>query len=389
MTMVAPHEKKHPCFSPHARITVGRVHLPVAPRANTRLRYGAVDVSGKVLSPGEALNWLDATMCDGTDVGAVGITGPGEPLATPESTLETLRLVRESYPGMPLCLTTNGLHVADHAASLADLGLSHVTVEMHAVDPEVAARLYAWVRPGTRTVSLVQGVRMLLHAQVEAVTALKKAGLTVKVNTTIFQGINAAHVEEVARTASMLGADIMSIHPCNSNADEEDVVPGAELMNTVSELASRYMELMPAWEGCGRDLVGTTIPELSCETAFASRNTPGPSKTRPNVAVASAQGMDVDQHLGHARRFLIYGPREDGLPCLLGTRVAPEPGSGDARWKLLSDSLSDCFALLVNGAGQRPREILSASGLSLLVTDSNVDGMVDALYGGGRKKKKK
>ncbi len=387
MTHTAPHTPTHPCFGPETRRTVGRMHLPVAPRATTRLRYGATDMTGKVLSPREAVSWLDRTMRDGTDIGVVGITGPGEPLVTPELTLDTLRLVRESYPGMPLCLTTNGLHAAAHAKSLADLWLSHVTVEVHAVDPKVAEDIYAWVRPGTRTIPLAEGVRTLLNAQAEAIVALKDAGLTVKVNTTVFKGVNAAHVEEVAKAVSLLGADIMAVCPCSPEEGDEETAPGDELMRTAMDLAGRHMRLMTPWEGCGRDLVGTTIPELSRDPVFEAPGTPRPTPERPNVAVASSDGMDVDQHLGHASRLLIYGPREDGLPCLLGTRFAPEPGGGDARWKLLAERLSDCFVLLVSSAGERPRQVLSESGLGVLATDCNVEGMVDALYGGGKKKK--
>ncbi|WP_250645603.1 radical SAM protein [Salidesulfovibrio onnuriiensis] len=364
------------------------MHLPVAPRANSRIRYGASGMKSRVLSPGEALAWLGRTLDGGADIGVVGITGPGDPFAAPELTLETLELVRGAHPDMPLCVTTNGLNVADHARALADLGLSHVTVEVHAVDPKVAENIYAWVRPGTRTIPLAQGVRELLNAQAGAITALRKAGLTVKVNTTIFKGINAAHVEEVAKVVSGLGADIMAVAPCCPFEGGEDAIPGSELMSTAMELAGRHMELMAAWEACGRDLVGTDIPESSCDLAFAQTGAPKPTAERPNIAVASSGGMDVDQHLGHAARLLVYGPREDGLPCLLGTRFAPEPGGGDARWKLLAERLSDCFALLVSSAGERPRKVLSDSGLSVLVTDCGVEGMVDALYGGGKRRKK-
>jgi hypothetical protein len=69
--------------------------------------------------------------------------------------------------------------------------------------------------------------------------------------------------------------------------------------------------------------------------------------------------MDVDLHLGQAKTFLIYGPREDGLNCLLDTRPAPSAGSGEARWDQLAETLQDCFALLAASAGQRPRKFLA------------------------------
>lgn len=115
---------------------------------------------------------------------------------------------------------------------------------------------------------------------------------------------------------------------------------------------------------------------------------PEPTKERPNVAVVSSNGMDIDLHLGEAVRALIYGPREDGLPCLLGSRLLPEAGGGGTRWEALADTLVDCFALLTASTGESPRKVLSRRGITVLITDDNVEGTVDVLYGGGKKGKK-
>ena len=103
--------------------------------------------------------------------------------------------------------------------------------------------------------------------------------------------------------------------------------------------------------------------------------------------MVSATGMDVDLHLGQARKLLIYGPREDGLACLLETRQAPDPGSGVSRWEHLADVLHDCFALLAVSAGQRPGEVLGNRGIRVILTEENIEGTVDLLYGGGKKHK--
>ena len=115
---------------------------------------------------------------------------------------------------------------------------------------------------------------------------------------------------------------------------------------------------------------------------------PHPSSDRPNVAVVSSNGMDIDLHLGHALQLLVYGPREDGLPCLLETRPAPEPGSGPSRWEALADALPDCFALLTASAGWNPRDILGRRGIRVLISEDDIQGLVDVLYGGGNKGKK-
>lgn len=103
---------------------------------------------------------------------------------------------------------------------------------------------------------------------------------------------------------------------------------------------------------------------------------------KPNVAVASFNGIEVDLHIGHARQLLIYGPGEDGLVCMLGARGTPEPGGGEARWKALAEVLDDCFALLASGAGPKPTKILEDQGIDVFITEGNIKGSVDIVFGG-------
>lgn len=377
----------HPCFGMTARKTVGRLHLPVAPRSNARIRFADAGGSKSAMTPEEAVNWLDHVLDQGKPVSIVGITGPGDPLTVPEPSLRTLRLVRDKYPHLSLCLTTLGMNGAEYAEELAGLGVSHVTILVDAVSPEVAERLYAWVRPSTKTLPLNEAVGLLITDQARAVSAFKKAGLTVKINTTVYPGYNAGHVEEIARTMGGLGADIMAVVPYRPGKDNKDAADATsmELLATARDRAGRHIDIMPAWDECGENVVGLDNPgKADGRVAIL----PKPSRERPNVAVVSSTGMDVDLHLGHAVKVLVYGPREDGLACLLETRDAPEPGSGSERWETLADTLSDCFVLLTASAGESPRQILSRRGLSVLITDGEIEGTVDVLYGGGKKGKK-
>ncbi len=379
--------ENHPCFGITSRRKVGRLHLPVAPRANVRIRFAENGNPGPAMLPEAAVAWLEQVINDGAQVDVVGITGPGDPLAVPEPTLRTLRLVREKYPDISLCLTTSGIGGDILADELADTGLSHITVLVDAVTPEVAEKLYAWIRPSTKTLPLVEAAKVLMNEQAKAVTAFKRVGLTVKVNTTVYSGHNAGHVEEVAAAMATLGADIMAVVPYlpADEAGDHPAESGMELLSTVRDRASRHMNLMPAWDECGEDIVGLSKPE---KNAVPVAVLPKPSLERPNVAVVSESGMDVDLHLGHASKILIYGPREDGLACLLETRNAPEPGSGSDRWEQLADMLKDCFVLLAASAGENPKQILSRRGVSVLITDGEIGGTVDVLYGGGKKGKK-
>ncbi|WFS61741.1 radical SAM protein [Pseudodesulfovibrio thermohalotolerans] len=376
----------HPCFGMAARKTVGRLHLPVAPRANARARFSD-GAFGRAVSPEEALARLDRVIEDGVSVSVVGITGPGDPLAVPEPTLRTLRMVREKYPDMTLCLTTLGLSGAECAGELAGMGVSHVTVLVDAVEADVAEKLYAWIRPSTRTLPLKEAAGLLVEGQARAVSAFKEAGLTVKINTTVYPGLNAGHVERIAEVMSGLGADVMALTPfCpKEGAGEGLAAAGDELLAEVRDRAARHIDIVSVFDECGAGLVGL---ESRDATAAQGPILPRPTKERPNVAVVSSTGMDVDLHLGHAVQAMVYGPRGDGPACLLEVRDLPEPGSGSERWESLAEILSDCFVLLAASAGENPRRVLSGRGLSVLVTDGGIEGTVDALYGGGKKGKK-
>ena len=105
-----------------------------------------------------------------------------------------------------------------------------------------------------------------------------------------------------------------------------------------------------------------------------------PQGLRPLVAVASSTGKTVDTHLGQAREFRIYG-LDQGLVGLIGTRPAPAPGGGSMRWEGVAEVLSDCAYLLVASVGQKPLEVLRASGLDVVEAEGFVLSLVRQLYG--------
>lgn len=414
------------------RTNPGCIVLPVAPRANARRRFGEPDNPGRALGPGDVLQWLDRVLADGVPLAGAVVGGPGEPLAEPAPLLETLRGAREKHPELALSLVTNGLgdptvEMGTLAKDLAAAGLSKVTVLMDAVDPALVAQIYAWIRPGRRTVPLPEASALLVDSQAQAIRAFREAGLFVTVRMTIFAGVNDHHVEDVANAAAALGADMLdlvehkpapvaaipaakpesgcapsacatcgSAKGCGSKApapaDEAQAVEtlsclASGRLDELRAAAARYIALTPDADCCG-DI--HWMENAGGEGALGEGTLPKPKGERRNVAVASSDGMDVDLHLGQAIQFLIFGPREgDGLPSLLGTREAPEPGGGDERWVELSERLSDCFTILAASAGARAREVLSARGLSVLSAETDIKGAVDLLFGGGKKSGKK
>src|SRR5664280_421162 len=200
----------HPCFDNAARLKYARVHLPVAPKCNVQCNFcdrrfdcaneSRPGVTSVLLDPEQAARYVDDVVAKDPSIRVVGIAGPGDPLAQAPKTLETLRLVRERYPEMLLCVATNGLALPENAAALADLHVSHVTVTVCAVDPEVGGKIYKWVKDGKVILRGREAGERMLQAQRAGIVALVKSGVMVKINSILVPGINDYHIEAVSYT---------------------------------------------------------------------------------------------------------------------------------------------------------------------------------------------
>ncbi len=365
-----------------------RLSLPVAPNANARLRFAPAHPLGPVMSPEEALAWAAQVLGSTGPPPQVVIAGPGDPLATVGLTLKTIRLLKQKYPSLTVEIVTSGLGGEQYAPLLDEEGVGLVTLRVDAVDPEILVKLFAWIRPGRKTVSLAEGAEILLGGQAQAVVAFRKAGIKVKLRTTLYPGYNDDHLEQIAQRMAQLGAAAMTLVPFKPGAEEAESPglppePDNGMLATALSRAGKYLEADLEQEATES---GCALLAPVTDGGFVAAALPKPSSKRPNVAVVSIGGMEVALHLGQAYQVLIYGPREDGLTCLLGRRDLPEAGGGALRWEKLADSLPDCFALLAASAGAKPKQILKERGITVLITEGEIDGTVDVLFGGGKKK---
>ncbi|MCX5865573.1 MAG: radical SAM protein [Deltaproteobacteria bacterium] len=358
--------------------------LPVAPQAAARIRFCGEDKLPQAVPLRGALTWIADLLAQGSDIAGLDLHGPGDPLATVTMTRDILAMLREHYPDLPLGITTLGLGLAEHATLLAEHGVARVTLLLDAVTPQTVKKIYTWIRPGKRNTPLAEGAEILIEEQAKGIAACKAAGIAVSIQTTVYGGINEDEIEEIARQAYALGADSISLLPGPGKGwlktEERLPQPSVETMAALAKKAGQHIPVVCLPEESPR---GESIPPADGGTL----SVPKPTTARPNVAVLSSNGMDIDLHLGQAIKALIYGPREDGLACLLGTRDLPEPGSGDNRWQQVAEILTDCFVLMAASAGQKPRDILSSLGLTVLLLEDNVEGTVDVLFGGGKKVK--
>ena len=391
----------HPCFSQDAHKKYGRIHLPVAPRCNIQCnfcnrKYDCLNesrpgVTSTVLAPQQAVAYLASVLEKRPEISVMGIAGPGDPFANPDETMETLRLVRNKFSNMILCVATNGLNVAPYVAEMADLKVSHVTLTINAVDPAIGGEIYAWVRDGKRPLRGEEAAAVLSARQMEALVKLKARGITVKVNTIIMPGINDDHIPEIAEKVSGLGADIINLMPLVpvNGAVFENVPPPDTL--TTARLRLQCGQFLPQMTHCARcraDAVGYIGENMTTEQHDALKHyansslNPDENVTRPFVAVATMEGALVNQHLGEAERFIVYEPDAEtpGDFRLKEIRPAPAPGGGDARWAELAGTLKDCRALLVNAAGPTPMKTLTRHGLRVIEMEGLIDEGLRAVF---------
>lgn len=344
--------------------------LPVAPQANHRLVSAPEEKPPAAMLPKEALAWIAALQKNGRTIKAVELAGPGDPLADASAAFTTLELIGPQVKKAEISLTTLGIGAADNAVELVRSGVTKVNVLVDTLNSDTAKKLYAWIRPGRKTMAMDHAAKILLTDQAATVEAMSKAGLTMVIRSRIHADINDNEVGEIAKKMAALGASKMELTAAGKD------IPVRQMQSLAAE-ASVFLETIIS-------LRKEELPPPGTPTAIKTLAIAKPSKDRPNVAVVSSNGMEVDQHLGHAWQVLVYGPRKDGLTSLLETRDTPDTGDAE-RWHKLADMLSDCFALVATHAGAAPRNVLAESGIQVILAEDNIEGLVEALYGGGKK----
>jgi nitrogen fixation protein NifB len=389
---------RHPCFNADVKGKFGRIHLPVAGECNIKCNYcnrkydcvneSRPGVSSALLAPDQALLYLERALEKAPYITVAGIAGPGDAFAEPEKTLRTIELVRNRFPDILICLATNGLNAEDYVTRLAELGTSHVTVTVNAVDPEVGSKIYRWVRSGKVVFRGRRGAELLLERQLGTIRALKARGIVVKVNTVVIPGVNDHHVLDVSKRMSELNVDIqncMVMYP-NSGAPFEGIPEASPKMMT--ELRADAEKFLPQMRHCARcraDAVGLLGADCSREFSRDLVECAGAlmphADMRPYTAVATLEGALVNLHLGEASEFQIWGISDAGFR-LIETRPAPEPGIGPARWTRLAETLKDCRAVLVSALGDSPNRILREHGIVPVEVNGLISMGLEAVYNG-------
>jgi GTP 3',8-cyclase len=123
-----------------------------------------------------------------------------------------------------IALTTNGVLLAQHAATLAAAGIDRITVSVDALDEAVFAHM--------------SGGRGGLPRILDGIEAAREAGLTpIKVNTVVQRGVNDAGVLDLLAHFRGSGVIVRLIEYMDVGKSNhwrrEDVVPAAELLGRI------------------------------------------------------------------------------------------------------------------------------------------------------------
>jgi nitrogen fixation protein NifB len=212
--------QEHPCFSKQACHLFGRMHLAVAPKCNIQCNY--------------CIRKFDCV-----------------------ETFETFRLVKDAFPHLMRCLSTNGLLLPDRIDDIADLGIGTVTVTLNAVDPDIGKEIYSFVNYKGKKYTGREAAELLLTNQLDGIREAVKRKILIKVNTVLIPTVNDTHFLEIAKTVRELGVYIQNIMPLIPQYKFEHIKPPTpQEKKAAQDACSKYIMQMTHCRQCRSDAIG-------------------------------------------------------------------------------------------------------------------------------------
>lgn len=308
---------QHPCYSKQAH-QYARMHLPVAPACNIQCNYcnrkydcsneSRPGVVSQVMDNSAALKQFSIIKKRAPNLTVVGIAGPGDALANPKATFKTLRDIHKADPSIQLCISTNGLALAEHVVTLAALGVNHLTITINCIDAQVGEKIYPWIFYNRKRLKGRIAAQTLIDRQLLGLQLAAEAGMLVKINTVLIPGVNDHHVAAVSEKVKSLGATLHNIMPLISDPSHGTFFglngqrgPTESELESVREQCGAHMPQMTHCKQCRADAVGMLTDDDNPSPCSASS-----SASDYLVAVASHGETHIGLHFGHAERFEIF-----------------------------------------------------------------------------------
>jgi len=268
----------HPCFSEEKSKKYARIHLPVAPDCNIQCNYcnrkydcaneSRPGVTSKMLTPIEACELFSKTKSSMENLSVVGFAGPGDALANFDNVKKTVNLIKEwiassqtprNDSSILFCLSTNGLLLPDYAEELINIGITHLTVTINAVDEALIPQIYENFYYKGENLSPEEAAPILIHNQLSGLKKLSSEGLTCKVNILCLEGINDSHIEDVVKTVKDNGAfmtNITKLIPAKGSRFENKIPIDDKKLMEIKKKCSVHIKQMYHCKQCRADAIG-------------------------------------------------------------------------------------------------------------------------------------
>jgi nitrogen fixation protein NifB len=423
--------QNHPCYSEDAHHYFARMHVAVAPACNIQCHYcnrkydcaneSRPGVVSELLDPQQALKKVLAVAARIPQMTVLGIAGPGDPLANPDRTFATFRMLSEQAPDIKLCVSTNGLALPEQIDELCRHNIDHVTITINCLDADIGAKIYPWIFWKNRRVRGREAAEILIEQQQRGLEMLVARGVLVKVNSVMIPGINDEHLKEVSRTVKAKGAFLHNVMPLIAEAEHGTFYgltgqrgPSAEELQALQDSCAGDMNMMRHCRQCRADAVGmlgedrgdeftldrieemeidytaamaerarvqaTLTAELeqrrrgSREVVVSLASIGGLRRTalagRPVLMAVATKGQGlINEHFGHAHEFLIYEASSSGVRFVGIRKTTPyceggdTCGEGESALDRTLRVLAGCEVVLCAKIGYEPWGPLEKAGI--------------------------
>lgn len=386
----------HPCFNCQAH-QYARIHLPIAPACNVQCNYcvrkfdcpneSRPGVASNILTPEEALVRYQQVKAKMSNLTVVGIAGPGDALANWKQVKKTLQLIREFDPDVTFCLSTNGLMLPVYAEELLELGVSHITVTLNAVDPHISGQIYKYIEyMGKQYTGDAAGALMVAN-QLAGIRMLASKDVILKINVVTVRGVNDNHIKEVVETAKSMGCyitNIMQMIPVKGSGFENVEPVSNKEIQVIRKECEEIMPQMYHCQHCRADAVGTLDNDQSIDLkgfAMKSEEKKEANDKTYRFAVASKSGVLVDNHFGHAKEFFIYDYKDGDVRFVEKRKVdqycqgAEECGEKNKIENIIS-AIGNCDGVIAMRIGMEPKKKLLRQGIISINTYDRIEDAV-------------
>ncbi len=384
----------HPCYN-CAGHKYARMHLPVAPRCNVQCNYcvrkfdcpneSRPGVTTKVLTPEEAFEKYKVVKEKVPNLTVVGIAGPGDALANFDETKRTMELIKEYDPDVTFCLSTNGLLLPTYASELINLGVSHITVTINAVDPKIAGKIYKYINFMDTKYEGESAGAILLSNQLSGLRILVAHGVVCKVNIVSLKGINDMHIPKIVETMKEIGCyitNIMPMIPVEGSVFENMTSLTNKEIEKLRKDCGLIMQQMTHCKQCRADAIGTLDNDLSLEFRGYQPVVKETTDAVYRFAVASKNGMYIDQHFGHVKEWYIYEYKNDSVSYIekrkIGQYCEGSDVCEDKEDKItgIIETIADCSGVIAMRIGESPRRQLEKKNIEVVVTYDRIEDAV-------------